>query len=180
MSARCRVRAAAFRRLYGETTGARAGYSASNATRGIGVTWNPIRSSSRNLIGTGSVNFPCSLLLDGQQVNAVYFRQMNLTSELSWQTRDGYREAIVGDFKGGDGLRLSLVHYPTNHRRGPWKLLIEICGGPHHHDWGCFDEDDHPVRYYHHYLNALSEAKSIVEVLVRDRLRKEMMKEAGK
>lgn len=101
---------------------------------------------------------------------------MNLTSELSWQKKDGYQEAIVGDFEGGDGLRLSLVHYPTNYRRGPWKLLIEIAGGPHHHDWGCFDYDDQPERFYHHYESAILEAQTIVEVLVRDRLLKEARK----
>lgn len=77
--------------------------------------------------------------------------------------------ATVGDFVGGDGVQFTLDHRPTCHRRGPWHLMIEVASGPHHHAWGCFDDQDQPSRWYHDQLTAQEEARRIAAVLVRDR-----------
>jgi len=79
-------------------------------------------------------------------------------------------DAILGDFDGGDGVRFSLVHYPTCYRRGPWKLLIEV--EDRNHTWGCFDDQDQPMRWYHSKQRALEEAQAIADVLVADHARK--------
>lgn len=63
-----------------------------------------------------------------------------------------------------DMARFTLEHYPTCHRRGPWKLSIDA--GPR---WGCFDEQDQPVRWYHLRKSALAEAEAIAEALLTDR-----------
>lgn len=78
------------------------------------------------------------------------------------------REAILGDFTGGDGVRFSIQHQPTCYRRGPWRLLVEVAT-LHHERWGCFDEQDQPMRYYHQESCARSEAQAIATVLWRDR-----------
>lgn len=78
-------------------------------------------------------------------------------------------EATIGDFERGDGVRFTLDHRPTCYRRGPWHLLIEVASGPHHHAWGCFDEQDQPSRWYHDQHAAQEEARRIAAVLVRDR-----------
>ncbi len=59
---------------------------------------------------------------------------------------------------------------PTCYRRGPHKILIEVFGGPHHNKWGCFDDADQPVRYYHKSYIAKAEAETIAQVLMKDRL----------
>ncbi len=89
--------------------------------------------------------------------------------KLNWVKNENVEDAILGDFDGGDGVRLSLSHHPTCYRRGRWRLLIEIAGGHGHHKWGCFDEQDEPQRWYHHRDNALEEAQAIADVLVKDR-----------
>ncbi len=69
-----------------------------------------------------------------------------------------------------DGVQFTLTYYPTCYRRGPWRLLIEVCHGPAHHKWGCFDEADQPLRYYHDEGVAKDEAERIAIVLQADRL----------
>lgn len=86
---------------------------------------------------------------------------------LNWKERDGYEEAMLGT--PDDGVTFTLSHHPTCYRRGPWRLLIEVCGGPNHYKWGCFDEQDQPLRYYHGYSRAKGEALRIAEVLWADR-----------
>ena len=80
-------------------------------------------------------------------------------------------EYITIDFEKGDGVRFCLGHYPTCYRRGPWRLLVEVAPGPKHLAWGCFDEQDQPMRWYHLEESARREAKAIADVLVRDRER---------
>lgn len=90
---------------------------------------------------------------------------------LEWFERsihgDQWREAILQNPDGSPGVRFSLVHYRTCHRRGPWRLLIEVAGGPFHDRWGCFDEQDQPMRWYHNETCALQEAQSIATVLLK-------------
>ena len=88
---------------------------------------------------------------------------------LNWQPIDRFKEAIIGDFDGGDGVRFSIQHMPSCYRRGPFRLLIEIA--PKRHDlWGCFDDTDQPQRWYHKLANAESEAEALAKVLWCDRL----------
>jgi hypothetical protein len=79
-----------------------------------------------------------------------------------------YSEALIGNWPN-DGVRFGISYQPTCHRRGPYKLLIEVCGGPNHHKWGCFDEADQPVRYFHKLSNAIDEACQIAKVLLAER-----------
>lgn len=79
------------------------------------------------------------------------------------------QEATIGDFVGGDGVRFTLDHRPTCHRRGPWHLLIEVASGKFHHAWGCFDEQDQPSRWYHSQDAAQEEARLLAAVLLKDR-----------
>lgn len=89
---------------------------------------------------------------------------------LNWvKTDDHSWTALLGT--ENDGVVFHVVHYPTCYRRGPWRLLIEVLPGEHHHDCGCFDEDDQPVRNYHCSCNLLSEAERIASVLLTDRLK---------
>lgn len=93
-------------------------------------------------------------------------------SILKWEKGDAgqaYTEAIIGDFEDGDGVLFTLEHYPTCHRRGPWRLLIVIAPGEKHILWGCFDERDQPTRWYHSEETARSEAEAIAKVLLKDR-----------
>jgi hypothetical protein len=94
-----------------------------------------------------------------------------ITRLLWWKSEEfpGLYEAVLGDFKGGDGVRFSLEQRPSCYRRGQWKLLIEVCGGPNHFKWGCFDEADQPQRNYHIIGCALQEADAIAGVLEKDR-----------
>ena len=90
------------------------------------------------------------------------------TPSLDWQeVAPNFAEALLGT--PADGVWFSLDHYPTCYRRGPWRLLIHVLPGEHHHAWGCFDEADQPMRYYHLRGNAISEANRIAAVLWRDR-----------
>lgn len=88
--------------------------------------------------------------------------------ELVWnQVNARHKEAQIGTKE--DGVLFTLSYYPTCYRRGPWRLLIEVCGGPNHHKWGCFDDQDQPLRNFHAQSNAESEAQLIANVLIKDR-----------
>lgn len=93
-------------------------------------------------------------------------------SLLAWKSYGGYREAILGDFEGGDGARFYLEHVPTCYRRGQYKLFVEVAQGKRHHWWGCFDAADQPLRWYHDEAAARSEAQHIADVLWTDRLKR--------
>lgn len=88
---------------------------------------------------------------------------------LEWRTLHGYEEVTIGEFYLGDGVRFTLTQHPTCYRRGPWRLLVEVADGPMHEAWGCFDDQDQPLRYYHKRENALSEAQALADVLLTDR-----------
>lgn len=80
----------------------------------------------------------------------------------------GYDEATIGNFPD-DGVRFSITLHPTCHRRGPIKLLVEVGQGSGLLKWGCFDDQDHPTRYYHHPSSALDEAQAIARALCTGR-----------
>lgn len=75
----------------------------------------------------------------------------------------------LGDFPGGDGVRFVSQFFPTCHRRGKWRLTVEVAGGPGHELWGCFDDQDQPVRNYHSPETMFLEAEAIAEVLWQER-----------
>jgi hypothetical protein len=79
-----------------------------------------------------------------------------------------YEEAILGTPE--DGVRFTYVYQGSCYRRGQHKLLIDVFGGPNHEKWGCFDDQDQPMRYYHKKTNLLSEANEIALILLIDRL----------
>lgn len=89
------------------------------------------------------------------------------TKLLTWVPVDGGEEAQLGTPK--DGVLFTYTFHPTCHRRGPHRLLVEVCGGPAHHLWGCFDEADQPLRNYHRPDNLKSEAEEIAKVLWQER-----------
>lgn len=89
---------------------------------------------------------------------------------LIWQDTQFGPEAQIGDFEAGDGVRFSVSHMPTCYRRGPWRLLIEVAGSPR--KWGCFDDQDQPMRWYHSLERLKAEAQAIAEVLEVDVERK--------
>lgn len=92
---------------------------------------------------------------------------------LKWEKGGKYHEeAKIGQPKEGDGVTFSLEYYPTCYRRGQWKLVIEVAGGPAHRKWGCFDSQDQPIRYYHREESARTEAEAIAAVLLADRAKK--------
>lgn len=78
-----------------------------------------------------------------------------------------WEEAQLGE--PSDGVLFYLTYHPTCYRRGPWRLLIEVCSGVNHRSWGYFDESDQPMRYYHDKQNAIREAQEIANVLWADR-----------
>lgn len=87
---------------------------------------------------------------------------------LDWkQTSETCYEATLGTET--DGVHFSLDFRKTCYRRGPWCLMITVCGGDNHHRWGCFDDADQPTRYYHDHSCAIKEASLIAEVLWADR-----------
>src|SRR5687767_9230988 len=92
---------------------------------------------------------------------------MNL---LKWDHHgsDVHQEAILAKWPN-DGIRFSLEFRPSCYRRGPWRLLIEVCLDENHHRWGCFDDADQPERYYHYEESAKAEAEAIAIVLLKDR-----------
>lgn len=89
-----------------------------------------------------------------------------MTSQLKWSGAAYGPEATLGDFSQHDGVRFSVMFLATCYRRGQWRLLIEIAS--HDHAWGCFDEQDQPVRYYHSLVCLKAEAQAIADVLVND------------
>lgn len=93
--------------------------------------------------------------------------------KLEWKTIPGQplnsEEAAIGQFDDGDGVRFSLVCYPSCYRRGAWRLLVEVAEGSRHHLWGCFDDQDQPMRYFHSEECARREAQAIANVLLMDR-----------
>ncbi len=99
--------------------------------------------------------------------------EVGLPALLHWRSftdiATSWREAHLRDFAGGDGVRFSIEHVPSCHRRGPWKLLVEVCSGENHARWGCFDEQDQPQRWYHDEERAMLEAEAIARVLDRER-----------
>jgi hypothetical protein len=76
-------------------------------------------------------------------------------------------EALLG--QEDDGVSFSLSFQENCHRRGRWRLLVDVLSGAHHHDWGCFDDQDQPTRYYHSGIVALAEAQTIADVLYAGR-----------
>jgi len=93
-------------------------------------------------------------------------------SLLAWRSKaPHYRVAEIGDYDAGDGARFHLEHQPSCYRRGPHKLILEIASGKRHHWWGCFDDADAPLRWYHDVAVAQSEAQRIADVLWADRIK---------
>lgn len=86
--------------------------------------------------------------------------------ELTWKDKGTYEDAILGDFDNRDGVRFNLMKMPTCYRRGQWRLLIEVVD--RYRTWGCFDDQDQPMRYYHSKENAIEEAEAIASVLWED------------
>ena len=76
--------------------------------------------------------------------------------------------AVLGE--SGDYVLFTVQFYPTCYRRGPYRLLIQVYQGPNHHLWGCFDDQDQPMRYFHSIENLKSEAELIARVLLTDRV----------
>lgn len=91
---------------------------------------------------------------------------------LKWKKERLHEVAYIGDFDAGDGVRFSLEYYSSCYRRGQWKLSVEVAGGPDHMKWGCFDDQDQPIRWYHHEESARTEAEAIAAVLFTDRSKK--------
>jgi hypothetical protein len=96
--------------------------------------------------------------IDGRQ-GAGVFPQLGPMAHW-WESRLG---------TSNDGVRFTVEHYPSCHRRGPWRLIVQVLPGPRYHDWGCFDEQDQPMRWYHQREVAFSEAEAIAKVLLTDR-----------
>jgi len=86
--------------------------------------------------------------------------------KLEWKQFPGYQDAVLGNFDDCDGVRFNLIHMPTCYRRGPWRLIIEI--EDRNRVWGCFDEQDQPMRWYHSEEVAKGEAQAIADVLISD------------
>lgn len=86
--------------------------------------------------------------------------------KLDWKETGHGQEAQLGNFDKESGVRFSLLHMPTCYRRGPWRLLVEI--EDYEHTWGCFDDQDQPMRWYHSEERAKAEAQAIADVLVAD------------
>lgn len=90
--------------------------------------------------------------------------------KLDWKDTPHGPEVILGNFDDDDGVRFSIMHLATCYRRGPWRLLIEI--EDRNRTWGCFDDQDQPMRYYHSLERLKDEAQAIADVLVADHDRK--------
>lgn len=98
---------------------------------------------------------------------------MEQLGTLKWEKGGKYHEvAYIGDFAAGDGVRFSLEYYSSCYRRGQWKLSVEVSGGVDHFKWGCFDDQDQPIRWYHREESARTEAEAIAAVLLADRAKK--------
>lgn len=98
-------------------------------------------------------------------------KENKMTIPLQFKNKNfGYSEAILGNFYVGDGVRFTKHYHPTCYRRGEYRLTIEIAL-EQHHKWGCFDDDDQPLRYYHNEDCLIQEADSIALVLLNDRFK---------
>lgn len=93
--------------------------------------------------------------------------------KLEWHDTPYGPEATLGDFAGDDGVRFSIMHLPTCYRRGPWRLLVEV--EDRNRTWGCFDDQDQPMRWYHSLGRLKEEAQAIADVLVTDHDRKSQL-----
>lgn len=96
--------------------------------------------------------------------------------KLDWKDTPYGPEAILGNFDGDDGVRFSLMDMSTCYRRGRWRLLIEL--ESFDHSWGCFDDQDQPMRYYHSLERAKAEAQAIAGVLLDDYEKKIIRRES--
>lgn len=92
--------------------------------------------------------------------------QLQWVEWVEFEGTGSWRDAILKNPDDSDGVRLSLAFQGTCHRRGRWKLLVEVLPGKDHHCWGCFDSADQPMRYYHDEGVALAEAQRIADVLM--------------
>lgn len=79
-------------------------------------------------------------------------------------------EAFLGE--PDDGVHFSMTHHPTCYRRGRWRLFITINSGQGYYKWGCFDDQDQPLRYYHLKESLLKEADEIARTLIIDRVKR--------
>lgn len=86
--------------------------------------------------------------------------------KLDWKGERFSQDASLGFFDREDGVRFNLMFLATNYRRGQWRLLVEIAS--HDYKWGCFDDQDQPMRYYFSEEVAKSEAQIIADILVAD------------
>lgn len=92
-----------------------------------------------------------------------------IVEKLDWKPETGnIREARIG--VDNDCVIFHYQYMPTNYRRGPHRLLIEVCGGENHEKWGCFDEPDQPTRYFQSEQNLKEEALLLAQVLLTDRV----------
>ncbi len=87
---------------------------------------------------------------------------------LEWKQCEYHEEAKLGSEELGF-VTFSLSYHPSCHRRGPWRLFVEVDSGPHHYAYGCFDDQDQPMRYFHKEANARDEAEMIADVLLAER-----------
>jgi len=87
---------------------------------------------------------------------------------LTWSSpaADGGQVAWLGN--KADGIRFELTHHPDYHRRGRWRLVVEMAGNKKK-AWGPFGPDDHPERWYHSPAVARAEAGAIADVLLSER-----------
>lgn len=97
--------------------------------------------------------------------------QLDPCDPLVWEeTHPGLEwMATLGFPEDGDGVTFYRSYASTCYRRGPHRVRVVIAGGKHHHDWGCFDAADQPLRYYHLALCLEAEMNAIARVLIRDR-----------
>lgn len=94
--------------------------------------------------------------------------------DLEWLPDPEYPRVInatIGVVAEQDSVRFTIQNMPTCYRRGPFQLMIEVVHGPMHERWGCFDEADQPLRWFHDENNAKDEAAMIAAVLMKDRYR---------
>lgn len=91
---------------------------------------------------------------------------MEVVKELKWvDVERTCMEACLMNPDGTMGVRFSMQYLPTCHRRGQHRLLVEVLPTRYHNAWGCFDDQDQPMRYYHLKENGLSEANELAVVL---------------
>ena len=95
--------------------------------------------------------------MSGSTINGVKVQSM-----LGWVSDGHHYEARIG---GLSGVTFTLECLPTCYRRGPWRLMVTVDHGPDHHRWGCFDDADQPMRYYHKLESAIAEADAIAHEL---------------